>query len=298
MELRHIRYFLAVAEERNFTRAAARAGIGQPPLSQQIRDLEAEIGAPLFHRLPHGAELTPAGAAFLREVRGIPEAAARAKQAALRTHRGEAGTLSLGLTASAAFNPLVRTMLRDFRRRWPGVLLSLAELNTMRLLQDLREERLDAAFIRPGDTAPEGLRLKRFANEKMLIVLPGAHPLARFERLPLTALEGEPFVLYPPAAGLSLHHEIVSACRAAGFEPAAAQSAPQISSVINLVAAELGVSVVPASARIAVGGVVYRPIEGIAPVARLALATRKAGSSATVENLLRLAPKQEQAAEP
>jgi len=292
MELRHIRYFLAVAEEKNFTRAAARIGIGQPPLSQQIRDLENEIGAPLFHRLPHGAELTPAGAAFRQEVAPMLAMAAKAKDAALRAFRGEEGTLALGLTASAAFNPLVSTMVRGFRRRWPGVLLTLGELNTMRLLQDIREEKLDAIFIRPGDDELDGLRLKRFADEPMLIVLPEAHPLAKQESLPLAALAEEPFVLYPPAVGLSLHHEIVSACRACGFEPIAAQSAPQIGSVINLVAAELGISIVPASAsQIKVKGVVYRPIDGIAPVARLGLATRRNGHSAAVENFLRLTPK-------
>jgi DNA-binding transcriptional LysR family regulator len=293
MELRHIRYFIAVAEEQNFTRAAARVGIGQPPLSQQIRDLEDEIGAPLFHRVPHGAELTAAGKAFLQEVRPIAAAAAKAKEAALRAYRGEAGTLSLAYTGSAAFNPVVSGMVRMFRRRWPGIALSLEELNTMRMLQDLREERLDAAFIRPGDDELEGLRLKRFADEPMLIALPAGHELARHDILPLTALAAEPFVLFPAAAGLSLYHEIVSACRKCGYEPIAGQSAPQVGSVINLVAAELGVSIVPAStAQIRVKGVTYRPIEGVAPVARLALAYRRDGHSSIVGNLLRLAPKE------
>ena len=291
MELRHIRYFLAVAEERNFTRAAERVGIGQPPLSQQIRDLENEIGAPLFHRLPHGAELTPAGSAFLAEVKPILAAAARAKEAALRAYRGEEGSLALGLTASAGFNPVVSRSLREFRRRWPGVKLTLNELNTLQMLRDLREEKLDAIFVRPGEDELEGLRLRRFADEAMLIALPASHPLAGREALPLAALAAEPFVLYPPAAGLSLYHEIVSACRACGFEPIAAQSAPQITSVINLVAAELGVSIVPESAaQIRVQGVEYRRIEGIAPVAKLGLATRKSGRSAAVENFLRMMP--------
>jgi len=292
VELRHIRYFLAVAEEQNFTRAAKRMGIGQPPLSQQIRDLETEIGAPLFRRHPHGASLTPAGSAFMAEVQPILAATIRAKEAALRAYRGEEGSLALGFTASAAFNPVVTTMVRAFRRRWPGVLLSLGELNTMRLLQDIREEKLDAIFIRPGEDELDGLLLKRFADEPMLIALPTEHRLAKHETLRLVELAKEPFVLYPPALGLSLHHEIVSACRRCGFEPIAAQAAPQIVSVINLVAAELGVSIVPASAtQIKVKGVVYRPIEGIAPVAKLGLATRRSGHSAAIENFLRLAPK-------
>jgi DNA-binding transcriptional LysR family regulator len=128
----------------------------------------------------------------------------------LHAYRGEEGTLPLGLIPSSAFNPLLSTMVRAFKRRWPGVLITLSELTTLQLLLDIREERLDAIFIRPGDDELDGLRLKRFAGEKMLIVLPNGHPLARREILPLAALAGEPFVLYPPAVGLGLHHEILA----------------------------------------------------------------------------------------
>ena len=116
MELRHIRYFLAVAEERNFTRAAARVGIGQPPLSQQIKDLESEVGTNLFQRLPQGAELTEAGRAFLEIVKGFPAQAERAVRAAQRAARGESGTLRVGFTGSAVFNPVVAGAVRKFRR--------------------------------------------------------------------------------------------------------------------------------------------------------------------------------------
>ena len=116
MELRHIKYFLAVAEELNFTRAARRVGIGQPPLSNQIRDLEEEIGAPLFRRLPHGAELTEAGQAFLPEARAIMTKAEHAKAVALRAARGELGRLRLGFTGSSAFSPIVPSAVRSFRR--------------------------------------------------------------------------------------------------------------------------------------------------------------------------------------
>lgn len=276
MELRHIRYFLAVAEERNFTRAAARLGIGQPPLSQQIRALEGELGGPLFHRLPHGAELTEAGRAFQPEAEGILAAAARAKTAAARAARGEAGRIVLGLTGSAAFHPLVAQAIRDFRSRWPAVQVALEEANTMRLLDLLAREAMDAIFLRPGLTELDGLRLLRLPDEPMLAALPAAHPLAARQALPLGVLAGEPLILFPPAVGLSLHDEIVSACRQAGFEPVTAQVAPQITSALGLVGAELGIAIVPQSiARIAVQGVIYRPITGIVPVARLALATRQ-----------------------
>jgi DNA-binding transcriptional LysR family regulator len=133
MELRHIRYFLAVAEERHFTRAAAKVRIGQPPLSQQIKDLEAEIGVTLFRRVAHGAELTAAGKAFLETVQGMPALAEQAKNAARRASRGEIGALRAGFTASAALNPVVPSAIRSFRLAYPDVTLSLEEANTVPL---------------------------------------------------------------------------------------------------------------------------------------------------------------------
>ncbi|NLS02026.1 LysR family transcriptional regulator [Rhizobium sp. P32RR-XVIII] len=289
MELRHIRYFLAVAEEGNFTRAAARLGIGQPPLSQQIRDLEEEIGAQLFHRVPHGAELTAAGSAFLPEARDAVAAAEKAKLAAQRAMRGETGRLLLGFTASSAFNPAVSGVIRRFRGRWPDIGLSLTEMNSNGLMEKLMREEIDAAFIRPGLEDPKDVRLKRLADEPMLIALPAHHALARHAEVPLSALAGEPFILFPRTVGLSLYDDIVRACRDAGFELVVTQEAPQIPSVVNLVAADLGVSIVPASiAQIKLDGVAYRPIEGSSLVARLGLAVLKAQRSPVTENLMSL----------
>jgi len=289
MELRHIRYFLAVAEEQNFTRAAARLGIGQPPLSQQIRDLETEIGAALFHRVPHGAELTAAGAAFLSEARASLAAAEAAKLSARRAARGETGKLALGFTASAAFNPVVTGAIRRFRSEWPGVALSLAEMNSNWLIEKLERGEIDAAFIRPGLEDPKAVRLKRLADEPMLIALPAHHELATLSTVPIAALAGEPFVLFPRTVGLSLFDDILSACRDAGFELNVTQEAPQIPSVVNLVAAGLGVSIVPGSiTKIAIEGVVYRPIEGPGPVARLAIAVMNAQRSPIALNLFEL----------
>lgn len=289
MELRHIRYFLAVAEEGNFTRAAAKLGIGQPPLSQQIRLLELEIGTPLFHRVPHGAELTAAGAAFLPEARASLAAADNAKLAAQRTARGETGRLALGFTASAAFNPIVTGAIRRFRGRWPDVALALSEMNSNWLMEKLTRGELDAAFIRPGLEDPTEVRLKRLPDEPMLIALPAQHRLAKRDSVPLAALAGEPFILFPRTVGLSLYDDIVRGCREAGFELQVTQEAPQIPSVVNLVAADLGVSIVPASiAKFAVEGVVYRSIEGPPLIARLALAVLKAQRSPIALNFMNL----------
>lgn len=263
MELRHIRYFMAVAEERNFTRAAARIGIGQPPLSQQIKDLEAEIGAQLFRRVPHGAELTTAGQAFLESVRAIPLQAEKAMQAAQRGARGELGALRIGMTGSAIFNPAVPSAIRSFRRAYPAVDLTLEESNTTRLGAGVRDGDFDAAFLRPGAAGSEGLQIRLLSEEPMVVALPARHPAAASEAVDLRRLRGDAFVMTPRAVGPTLFDTVVSACRKSGFEPVLGQSAPQIGSVVTLVAAELGVSVVPASmAQLQVNGVVYRPIEG------------------------------------
>ncbi|WP_340649809.1 LysR family transcriptional regulator [Pseudoxanthomonas winnipegensis] len=273
MELRHLRYFLAVAEEANFTRAAARVGIGQPPLSQQIQALEKELGTPLFVRTPHGAQLTDAGQAFLLEVRRVLVDVERAADSARRAARGESGRLRLGFTASAAFNPVVPQLIRDYRRAWPAVELALEETNTAGLLDGLAQGRLDAAFIRYSVATPPELALIRFPDEPMKIAVPAAHPLAARRSAPLSVLAGEPFILFPRSFGTSLYDEILSACRQAGFSVAITQEAPQMSSIVNLVAAELGVSVVPEStAQLRLPGVRYLDIEGPVPMARLALA--------------------------
>ena len=289
MELRHIRYFLALADAGNFTRAAAKLGIGQPPLSQQIRDLETEIGVQLFHRVPHGAELTAAGAAFRTEAEAAIAAAERAKLAARRANRGETGRLSLGFTASSAFNTVVSATIREFRSRFPEVQLSLTEMNTNALMDKLMRGEIDAAFIRPGLEDPDDVRLKRLPDEPMLVAIPAGHPLAGQTEVSLSGLANDPFILFPRTVGLSLYDDIMLACRAAGFELVVSQEAPQIPSVVNLIAANLGVSIVPASiAQIRLPGVAYRPIKGPPLVARLGLAVLKSQRGPVTENLMRL----------
>jgi DNA-binding transcriptional LysR family regulator len=285
VELRHIRYFLAVAEERHFTRAAEKLGISQPPVSQQIRDLEGELGAALFHRVPHGAELTEAGEAFLIEARSILAGAERAKLAAQRAHRGQSGMLSLGFSGTAAFSPLVAGAIRRFRRRWPDVLLTLDEMNSMRLLEGLGRGDLDAAFIRPGLEDIEGVRLHRLDDEPLAAALPAHHHLAHLPSLELRALAQEPFIMFQPS--LCFSHEVIVACRSNGFDPIIGQVVPQVTSALSLVSAEFGVSVLPASiAQLRVKGVTYRPIHGSVAVARLALAVRRDTRQTVVQNFI------------
>jgi DNA-binding transcriptional LysR family regulator len=284
MELRHIRYFLAVAEEQNFTRAAARVGIGQPPLSQQIKDLEAEVGAALFHRIPQGAELTEAGRAFLENVQVIPVQAERAIRAAQRAARGQIGSLRVGFTNSAPFSPVVTSTIRSFRRAYPDVDLTLEEASTSRLVVGLREGELDAVFLRP-DEGGDDLQFRRLSNEPMLVVLPTSHPVAKSIEIDLIRLKGDPLIV--TSHGSVWVDAVIRACRQAGFEPTLGQSAPHISSVVSLVAAELGFSLVPASMRqLHVTGVTYREVKGDAPIMHLALAFRRGETSRIVRNFI------------
>ena len=285
MELRHIRYFLAVAEERHFTRGAAKVGIGQPPLSQQIKDLEAEVGAPLFRRLAHGAELTPAGEAFLDVVKEIPGLAERATKAARRAARGETGSLRVGFTASSAFNAVVPGTIRAFRRAYPDVDLTLEEANTTRLVASLQDGFLDAAFLRPGAAGTEAFQLRLLSEEPMVVALPASHPCAAGQHVDLSDLRADPFLLFPRQVSPMLYDSVIGACRKAGFDPVIGQVAPHMASIITLVAAELGVSIVPASmSQLQVAGVAYRAIAGEAPTTRLALALRRGETSPIVRN--------------
>lgn len=289
MELRHLRYFLAVAQEGGFRRAAERIGIAQPPLSSQIRDLEAELNVRLFRRVAKGAELTEAGAAFLKEVPAVFEKIDRAVRMAQRGGRGEIGELRVGYTGSTAFNTIVPTALKRFRRSFPEVELTLEEANSSLLIDGLVHQRLDAAFIRPARDAPDGVKLLALPDEAMLAVVPAEHRLADRYAIALSDLAQESFIMFSRVLGSALYDEVVDACRRAGFEPLIKQVAPQITSIANLVAVELGVSLIPARmANAPIQGVRYLPIEGIAPIARLALATGQSSNCVIRNNFVDL----------
>jgi DNA-binding transcriptional LysR family regulator len=284
MELRHLRYFLAVAEELNFRRAAEKLGMAQPPLSSQIHDLENEIGVQLFRRVPKGAELTEAGVAFLSAVPALFDKLDQAIKLAQKGGRGEVGQLRVGYTGSASFNQIVPRSLRAFRRAYPNVELTLEELNSPQLLDQLSRQRLDAVFIRPAKEPPPGFNVTQLDEEPMMVVVPSGHRLANRYAVDLAQLKGEPFILFSRTLP-GLYDEVIEGCRRAGFEPTVAQIAPQITSVPNLVAVGLGVSLVPAQfANTSVPGVVFLPIAGSTPVARLALATRFEDRSVVTRN--------------
>jgi DNA-binding transcriptional LysR family regulator len=291
MELRHLRYFVAVAEEGHITRAAERLGIQQPPLSQQIQALERELETQLFRRKPRGVELTPAGMALLDDARAILARADEAVAAVKRAARGEAGRIGIGFTSSASFHPFVPRAIRAFCEAHPLVALALEESGTTELVEALREQTIDIAFVRSPVGASGDLFVRPLLEEAMVAALPSGHPLsAGRDALPLAALAGETFILYRRPVGPGLHDAIIAACDRAGFSPTIGQEAPRMLSTLSLVAAGLGVTLVPASmSRLEAEGVAYRPLDASAQLtAPLNLAYRRDEISAAVRRFVGL----------
>ena len=283
MELRHLRYFLAVAEELNFTRAAKRLNIAQPPLTQQIKALEAEMGVALFDRSGYRVELTDAGRSFVPQVARILADVRNAVLIAKRAAVGEVGHVRVGFTESASFNPLVTATFRSFRTAYPEVELSLEESPSTVLASALRDGRIDAAFVRPPLRTGEGITLHLIDEEEMVVAVPTGHPLALRAELEITDLAEETFVLYPRTERPGLADTVIAACEKAGFAPKVKQYTPQLSSTINLVAAALGVSIVPKSMRgLQPQAVTYKRLRDPKLTALLGVAHRSGESSAPV----------------
>jgi len=293
MELRHLRYFIAVAEEGHITRAAERLGMQQPPLSQQIRAIERELDVQLFRRKPRGVELTDAGCALLDEARAILMRLDHAVDATRRTARGERGRISVGIASTAHFHPFVPRVIRAFHETFPLVSMKLQEGGTSYLIEQLQNDHIDIAFVRKLFAPVEGLVVNHLLDEAMLIALPRGHALTqtravRHAPLPLKALSAETFVLYRRPEGPGLTDEIIAACRAAGFNPHVGHEAPRPASALNFVAAGFGISIVPASLqRMHLDGVAYRPLKGSGqPKAPLNLVSRGGDPSAVVRQFL------------
>ncbi|WP_409076618.1 LysR family transcriptional regulator (plasmid) [Pantoea sp. C3] len=288
MELRHIRYFLMVAEEKNFTRAAARLGIGQPPLSMQIRDLERELKVSLFIRSSQSTQLTEAGKAFYDAVKPMTAIAEEAVKAAQRAGRGEIGLLHLGFTGTAGVNPLIPVTIRAFKRTFPEVELKVTEANSIALIDALIAKKLDVALLRPTASVPAGICVSDLRDEKLVVALPSSHPLARQRgKIDLSLLKYDPFILTPGDAGVSLREASIQACRQAGFDVIEGQKAPHIVSILSVVAAELGVSLVPESlTQFNLTGVSFRQVKMPVPTIGLAAAWNENNKNSVIENFL------------
>ncbi|HHM4862341.1 TPA: LysR substrate-binding domain-containing protein [Pseudomonas aeruginosa] len=262
MELRHLRYFIAVAEELHFGRAAERLGISQPPLSQQIQALEEEIGARLFERTNRRVELTDAGRLFLDESRQVLAQVDKAVLLARRAHLGELGELKIGFTSSAPFTSTIPSSIHAFRKAYPDVHLDLQEMSSRQVLKALLEESLQVGVIRPL-ALPDAVHWVELFREPLVAVLRADHPLAAGSEdgLGIAALAEEPFVFFPRSYGTGLYDQVIALTRQAGFSPRIAQEASEAMTIIGLVSAGLGVSILPASfRRTRVDGVVYRTL--------------------------------------
>jgi len=289
MDLRQLRYFVAVAEERHITRAAERLGMQQPPLSLQIKAMERELAVPLFLRKPRGVELTEAGRALLEDARAVLDHVQRALDTTRRTGRGEQGRLHVGIAPSASFHPFVPRVIRAFREAFPMVSLTLEEGLSHDVRERFSHDQMDVAFVRAISMHDDKLIISPLLEEPMIVALPSVHAMAsgRQTALPLKRLANDSFVLYGPP-GTGLYDETVAACRAAGFSPRIGQQAPRITSTLGLVAAGLGLTLVPESVQnVSIDGVVYRRLKGAPqPKAVLGLASRRGDPSAVVRQFL------------
>jgi len=274
MELRHLRYFLGVAETLNFSRAAEKLHVAQPSLSKQIRDLEHQVGAALFVRDRQRVELTAAGRVFREQARLVLEQAARAVQLAQRADRGEIGRLAVGFVGSVSYS-FLPWVLRAFRERFPGVELDLRELDLPDQIASLRDGRIDAGFLRLP-VQDENVAFEVIFREPFVLALPADHPLAGRQAVPLEQLADEAFILFPDRGGSGFRRQIVELCQRGGFLPHVVQEAAPMQNVIGLVGAGIGIAIVPESVqKIRVPEVEYRPFDRPLPQAEIALAWRK-----------------------
>jgi DNA-binding transcriptional LysR family regulator len=293
MELRHLRYFIAVAEEGHITRAAERLAIQQPPLSRQIKQIERELDVQLFRRKARGVELTEAGRALLSGAHTLFERLDRTLEATRRTARGEQGRISVGVTPTCMYHPFVPQVVRAFREAFPKVDLKLDESRSTQLFRQLADEQIDAAFVRIPPTDQSRIVVDPLVEEPMVLALPSGHALARGKRdklIPLKALADETFIVYGEPHGPGIHAVAFRAFQAAGFNPSIGQQAAHLASTLNLVAVGLGVSFVPASLqRMHMDGVTYRRLRGaIRMTAPINLASRRGDPSAVVRNFRNL----------
>lgn len=259
MEFRHLRYFLVLAEELHFGRAAQRLAISQPPLSLNIQQLESSVGAQLFDRNSRGVRLTPAGEALVPRARALLEQAQEAARHARDVGRGLEGRLHLGFVGAMLYRGLPQ-LLRRFQTEHPRLRLVLRELNSQDQLIELAHGQLDVGFVH-NTRLPSGVSQLLYAREPFVCCLPHDHPLARKRRIDLVTLQDEPFVLFARSVSPDYHERILAVCAAAGFHPEVRHEVRHWLSVVSLVSQGLGVALVPASLkRSQLEGAVFVPL--------------------------------------
>lgn len=288
MELRHLRYFIAVAEELHFTKAAKRLHIGQPPLSQQIQALEEELGIRLFERSKRKVELTPAGKHFLIRARQILSDTQTARDEVRRIAKGETGELRLGFTSSFPMTSILPKLLNDYRQHYPDVNLSLKEMYTTDQFEALLQKQLDVGIVRYNEpTPPDGIHMIHLRKDPLLLVIHEKHPLATLKTISLAQCKDESFIAYPTSAGTWFRRYVQRLCLSAGFEQRIVQDAGEALTKISLVAAGLGMTILPSPLDyVRIEGIRYIPISDPNAYLLMVAASRKDESSLLITRFL------------
>ncbi|QID16219.1 LysR family transcriptional regulator [Nitrogeniibacter mangrovi] len=262
MDLRQLRYFVAVAEEANIGRAAARLHISQPPLTRQIQQLEADLGVVLFNRTPKGMELTPAGELFLDEARNIQALVEQATERTQRAGQGRLGRLDVAIFGSAILDVIPEVLL-EFRTRYPDVNVVLHTMTKAEQMEALRQKRINVAFNRILEPQPD-LEMHLVTAQRIMLAVPAHHPLAQQDVVPFPQIAPYPLVVFPTGTRPSFIDRLMSMCAKAGFQPNVSQAVGDTVNAVALVACGFGICVVPSSAStLRVPGVVYRPLSEV-----------------------------------
>lgn len=286
MELRHLRYFIAVAEELHFARAAERLRITPPSLTQQIQALEADLRVRLFNRTKRSVELTDAGRRFLEEARKTIRQAEHTELVGRQAGRGDLGRIEIGYMTSSACSGIVSRYLADFHEKHPLVDLHLHKLETPQQLGLLSERRIDVGFVRPPDRYPLGLTGIPVFRQPVIIVLPEGHRLAGTGLLDCADLADEPFVVPTVEAELAFSGYVSAIAEQGGFEPRIAGRATDYLTIVTLVSAGFGLAAVPASfTRVQIPGVCYRDVN-LRTEARIALSFRRDERAPAVKSFI------------
>ncbi|MEW6737773.1 MAG: LysR substrate-binding domain-containing protein [Acidobacteriota bacterium] len=287
MELRLLKYFVTVAQELHFGRAAERLHISQPPLSQQIQQLENELGVELFMRTKRRVELTEPGRYFLAQAKAILAQTEQAMSQVRRVARGEIGQLKMGLVGSATYQDIIPAALRIFRQRYPEVAVTLFEMTSVQQLQALYARQLDIGFLRPS-SQEKRLVFDSVIKEPLLVALSSNHPLASKREIKLKELATYPFIMVMRERGQGYYDQIIKLCRQAGFTPNVIQEAMELQTEITLISAGFGLSIVPASAsNMRRKDVVYKPLKPRFRV-ELAAAYLRENSSPSLQAFLKI----------
>jgi DNA-binding transcriptional LysR family regulator len=290
MKLRQLQFFIAVAEELSFSRAAIKLHVAQPSLSTQIKALEDEVGARLFERDKRHVSLTPAGRRFQSRVASVLSLADSAKAEARSTERGQLGTIDLGYTALSMFSTALPHAIRRFREQEPNVVITLRELTSLEQLHELGERTLDVGVLRKVDvSAPKGISIVEWYRTPLVAAIPKDHPRAASDSVSLSDLKNEAFIMYPRQAGTGIYWQVMNLCTAAGFRPRVVREVLESSTIIGLVAAGVGIAIVPADMNcIQFSGVVYRRIIDSGAYSTLHLAKREGDRNERLRSLYRV----------